>query len=267
MRLAIYTLLFTIFLSSSSIAQLSNYNVGDIAPNFTITDLSGTSHSLYQYTDSGKYVLLDFFGYWCGTCRIKAPIIQKFYSKYGCNNYEVVVLGIEGDGTNAQLLEFDSLSNLPIDSYPACSGLEGNGDSVHTHYGVSAFPTLVIISPDRKIINENIFPSNTAPEILAAFPENSVLPHLCDPNSIAEDFELIFSVFPSPTTGKIFLTSNSNAISLKYFIMNITGEIIIRGETQKTISEIDLSNLVDGFYVIVIENEWNSRVKIVKVNG
>jgi len=260
-----FSLIFNCVLFTTQ-AQLTNYNVGDIAPDIRITDILGQSHTLYQYTDSGKYVLLDFFGYWCGSCRTKAPIIQTFYNKYGCNQHEVVVLGIEGDGTNAQLLEFDSLAGISSNSYPACSGLEGNGDSVHLLFGILGLPTLVIIGPDRKIITENITPSNTAPEILAAFPENSVQVHSCDPLYIVAHSPSTITLYPNPTTGKIILTINSEAHNTSYSIADITGKIIFNGELQKPISEIDLSHLIDGFYLIIINNELKSRIKIVKAN-
>lgn len=31
------------------------------APDFTATDTKGNTHHLYEYCDSGKYVLIEFF--------------------------------------------------------------------------------------------------------------------------------------------------------------------------------------------------------------
>lgn len=248
-------------------AQLNNYNVGDIAPDFSVTDPQNITHTLYQYTDSGKYVLLDFFGYWCGSCITKAPIIQTFYTKYGCNQYEVVVLGIEGDGTNAQLHLFDSLAGLPANSYPAMSGLEGNGDSVMVHYGVAGFPTLVAIGPDRKIINENIFPSSTAPEILAAFPENSIQPHLCNPNEISETDIHNILIEPNPTRGIFRIFIPNMLINSNYTIINIMGNVVGRGMINKTVEEIDISHLVNGLYILSLQNNPTSKIKILKIDG
>jgi cytochrome oxidase Cu insertion factor (SCO1/SenC/PrrC family) len=42
-------------------AAFSQVQVGQIAPNFTLTDLSGTPHTLSQYR--GKVVFLNFFGW------------------------------------------------------------------------------------------------------------------------------------------------------------------------------------------------------------
>ena len=49
--------LITLFSFSNSYAQLAN---GSVAPDFTLTDLNGTTHNLYDYIDDGYTVFLDF---------------------------------------------------------------------------------------------------------------------------------------------------------------------------------------------------------------
>jgi len=249
-------------------AQLNNFNVGDTAPDFSVTDPQNVTYTLYQYTDSGKYVLIDFFGYWCGTCRTKAAIVDAFYTKYGCNQYEVVVLGIEGDGTNAQLLQFDSLAGLPANSYPAVSGLEGNGDSVHIRYGVMAVPTLVAIGPDRKIISEQIFPSSSTIEILAAYPENSILKHECvmDAISASDPVPAIAMASPNPTPGAFRISFPEIMKDTPFTLKNVLGSIVYQGVIRKTVSEIDITHLVNGLYILSLQNNSHQKIRILKVD-
>ena len=54
------------FLSLNNVkAQLPN---GSIAPNFTLTDLDGTSHDLYSLIDNGYTVFIEFSAVWCPPC-------------------------------------------------------------------------------------------------------------------------------------------------------------------------------------------------------
>jgi thiol-disulfide isomerase/thioredoxin len=46
-------------------AQPSN---GTVVPDFTVTDINGTSHNLYTYLNSGKTVVIDYFATWCSVC-------------------------------------------------------------------------------------------------------------------------------------------------------------------------------------------------------
>ncbi len=114
----IILLLSTIFIVTSSFAQeIPN---GDICPNFTVTDTKGKTHSLYDYCDDGKYVVIDFFTYWCGSCAyLGAPVADTFYKKYGCNTGNVIILGNECDGDLYDLNGFDSLAGIDTNfTYP-----------------------------------------------------------------------------------------------------------------------------------------------------
>ena len=46
-------------------AQLVN---GSIAPDWTLTDINGTTHNLYNYLDNGYTVFIDFSAVWCAPC-------------------------------------------------------------------------------------------------------------------------------------------------------------------------------------------------------
>src|SRR5574344_1669571 len=53
---------------------------GSIAPPFTLPDINGKNLSLSDF--KGKYIVLDFWGTWCGSCIKGFPKLKEYYSKY-----------------------------------------------------------------------------------------------------------------------------------------------------------------------------------------
>ena len=88
----------------SSFAQLPN---GSLAPDWTLTDLNGTTHNLYSYLDSGYTVFIDFSAVWCGPCWSYhiSGALENLYIDHGPTGYpnvspnntnDVMVFFIEG---------------------------------------------------------------------------------------------------------------------------------------------------------------------------
>ncbi|MBP7273984.1 MAG: T9SS type A sorting domain-containing protein [Saprospiraceae bacterium] len=248
------------FLSISCVmnAQIVNFNVGQTVPNFTVTDLENHSHTLYDYTSQGKYVMLDFYAHWCGPCCETAPIINEFYIKYGCNTSNVIVLGIELDGTIAQTEGFETNCLAGADKkYPVASGLGGGGSAVHSTFGAAAFPTITLIGPDNKLLNSDIWPINNVGDMEEVYPANVLTPTSCalSTNTILSQENI--AIYPNP--------SNENVnIALQLFkdanvsieIYNTLGQLIRTEQFGKgsnfsrTLSVRELNN---GIYTLKIK--------------
>lgn len=125
------------------------------AVDFTVTDVHGNEHNLFSYLDDGKYVLIDFFYTTCGPCQQTAPKVSETFLHFGCNNHDLVVLGIDKNNTDAQVIAFDDDFGA---IYPAISGNEGGGNMVVSAYGITMFPTVILIQPDHQIVEQDIWP-------------------------------------------------------------------------------------------------------------
>ena len=254
-------------------AQLGNFSVGDDAPNFTITDLHGQTHQLSDY--AGKWVMIDFFAYWCGPCAGIAPDVNAFYKKYGCNNFDVVVLAIEYEGTTQQTQTFeDNYGGDPNHPTPAAAGQTGGGAAVHSLYGPQAFPTVVLIGADGKFKNIDIWPISGVETFEQAFTAAGGGSVLVEQQCLAGLEELSagsFSVFPNPIVDQgtfSFMAETSEDLTIEVYAL--TGERLSTSAYTTVVGEnevqIDLSERASGTYLLQVSGAvtGNQTFTIVK---
>jgi peroxiredoxin len=176
--------------------------VGGSAPEFSLPDAQGKTHSLGEY--KGKYVVLEWFNPEC-------PFVKKHY---GSGNMQK----LQQEFTNKGVVWLTIDSNAP--------GLEGNitadqatkiMDSWKTHqtallldpegkagrsYGAKNTPHMFVIGPDGKIVYEGAIDSKASP----------------NPNDIPSSTNYVRVALDESLSGKPVSTPNTKpyGCSVKY---------------------------------------------------
>jgi peroxiredoxin len=131
-------------LRSGESVAIAELPVGKPVPDFTLADRSGTALTLSQVAAGKKLVLVDFWGTWCGPCRIEMPGLETMYADSANKGLQILAVD-EGDTPKA--LD-DYLRHRPL-SFPV---LRDSGGVIAKRFGVRAFPTTVLVGQDGKII-------------------------------------------------------------------------------------------------------------------
>lgn len=120
---------------------------GEAAPDFTLVGLDGTSKSLSEFR--GKWLVLDFWGSWCGWCIKGFPALKEAYAKYHPAGLEVI--GIDCNDSKE-----DWKSAVEQYKLPWVQLYNGDDNSLLENYGIQGFPTKIIINPKGEIENVTV---------------------------------------------------------------------------------------------------------------
>jgi len=147
-----------VLLSAVSVASLA-LSAGTTAPDFSLPDTSGKTHSLSEY--HGKYVVLEWINPDCPFVRKhyesgNMPSLQKTYTGKG-----VVWLSIDSSapGNQGNYPPAD-LAKWEKDKDAAATAVLLDPDGrVGREYGAKATPGMFVINPDGKLIYQGAIDS------------------------------------------------------------------------------------------------------------
>jgi peroxiredoxin len=137
--------------------------IGSVAPDFSLTDTKGNTHSLSEY--KGKYVVLEWFNPEC-------PFVKKHYGTNNMQNLQkeftdkgVIWLTIDSNAPGTQgNLTAEEAAKIATSwkTHQTALLLDPEGKAGRA-YGAKNTPNMVIINPDGKIIYHGAIDSKATP--------------------------------------------------------------------------------------------------------
>jgi thiol-disulfide isomerase/thioredoxin len=109
----------------------------------SLTNLQDGKTSLSQY--KGKYILLDFWGSWCGPCFKNAPYLEQIRKELQNQPIEFISVSMDQDVVTWK-------GSVKKHMYPGINLFDDNG-ILSTYYKVLWAPRYMIIMPDGSVAN------------------------------------------------------------------------------------------------------------------
>ena len=109
----------------------------------------------------GKYVLLDFWGSWCGPCRASHPHLKALQAHYGPQGLEVIniaqengveFLSVSIDKDGAAWRKAMKEENMPWAQVQAPKA----GKDVMKLYQFSGIPYILVLDQEGRIVGKNL---------------------------------------------------------------------------------------------------------------
>lgn len=248
-------------------AQLAD---GSQAPDFTVTDINGNTHTLSEYLAQGKTVIIDVSATWCGPCwgYHGTHALADIYEAYGPDgSNEVVVLFVEGDpgtsvesiyGTNTpqdvSTTQGDWTQNSP---YPII-----DSSLIRDLYQVAFYPTVFRICPNG-ISTQMTQP--TAAQLKAAINSN------CGGLEGAQNYAKLSAEDNQycGTEGAYtaqFKNFGVNAITTATAVLKADGTVVATEEFTGNVAQFGPAATV-SFDAVTLNGDADYTVELTQVNG
>lgn len=130
---------------------------GRAVPDFEFTALDGSRRKLSDYR--GKYVLLDFWGTWCGPCVAHLPSLKRALQAYKDRGFDI--LGMDCEMPDETVADLEA-GLAKVKAFVAERGIPWTQartasirDLYQRRFMIVGYPTYVLIDPKGRIVAVN----------------------------------------------------------------------------------------------------------------
>jgi len=129
-----------------------SFRGGDKAPEIDVELMDGQRAKLSDL--KGKYVLLQFWGSWCGPCRRENPYLIQLYNKYHDKGFEIFSIGIEPSRDSwLSAMKNDGM----IWRYHTMESINFDGP-LAKQFNIKSIPTTFLLNPEGVIMGVSLSP-------------------------------------------------------------------------------------------------------------
>lgn len=232
-------------------AQLAT---GSTAPNFTTVDINGDTHTLHDYLDQGKGVVLDFSTTWCTPCwnYHGSNVLKDLYNTYGPSGTdEVMVFYIESDGqtglpdlmgqTASSKGDWVTGTPYPIIDDSASSAIQTR---IAEMYNVMYYPTIYFICPDRTVTEDSWQDGYFDTDGIYAHFEGCLGSTSLEESLVEEQVRF----FPTMTDDQVQIRSEKPLKEINVY--SSSGQLVKNIFATEDLSSISLQGIGKGLFVI-----------------
>lgn len=129
--------------------EIESLQIGQKAPSFSAITLQGETLSLEDL--NGKFVILEFWGTWCGPCIPEIPRLQMLWEQHGESN--LFILGIALDDNEEVVNEFIEERDMP---WPQILQSDRYRGELVELFNVVGIPRMYLLNPSGEIVARDL---------------------------------------------------------------------------------------------------------------
>jgi thiol-disulfide isomerase/thioredoxin len=136
----------TLYLNKVDSFKSVYYKSGDKIPDYEVTNLKNEEVGIKSFIKDKNYLLIEFWGTWCGPCLKFQPEIESFYAK---NNNKIALLGVAVDKSVTTVKNYVDKKQL---SWENTFIKLGTKNTFLDDLKIKGYPTIILLDKNQRLL-------------------------------------------------------------------------------------------------------------------